>query len=700
MLATVARETRKFALRERSFFAMLRRAKLGPSFLMFLLLFSGGIKQVQASTPELTQKLVSGRSARTIPHRFTIVPSSVSMAPNQTQHFGVTDAQGNPVAVHWNISGLHCAGLACGNIDADGNYTPPASLSHSLEITLEGVVISDPNFSVMTRVEIVPGAAPVPNSVPASGVQVSGVQVSDTKPASATPLVERVSATPNYSVAANQRENQAVAPAPAIANSSVRQSAPAPTPNVIAAAPKVEAHAPTAVTTGLLPLPSAVAATPDVKPSSNSARQQMPPVPDAVAAAPVVKGKRRHSDEGMILLDLPSNVSNLTVPKKSESTTPGQAAPSKVVASSSAPVTSSSSATARMADKIAAPATTTTAATHNQVADLRPLPSPANAAQIAKAPPVSTLSPVQPTVQPTVSFAVAPAAPSTTIATLKAETKPAPASVVNIPVPAQPEVRPPTSATVVAPVAPRQMASIGITNTNPQMPAIVQTAPSVSHVSGTTTSGTNPSATIPATNTSTATISSMPAGTVVTYRDGELRIDAENTTLAEVLKLVAKKMGAVIDVPPGSGEERIVEHVGPGHPNDVLTQLLNGSHFNFIIVNSAIHPNEPAEVLLSMQGTDTSTPLGAPTPALAPTTSAFWTPPDPTLKPLPLPPQYDPSLAPPPNRESLTPDAISELMRAKAKELRERAMQQAGVQPDNSQPPPPPPPAPQQTQEQ
>jgi hypothetical protein len=201
----------------------------------------------------------------------------------------------------------------------------------------------------------------------------------------------------------------------------------------------------------------------------------------------------------------------------------------------------------------------------------------------------------------------------------------------------------------------------------------VPTAPSLSNVPATSSAATVPT----------------PAGTVVTYHDGQLKIDAENTTLAEVLKLVGKKMGAVIDVPPGSGEERIVEHVGPGHPNDVLTQLLNGSHFNFIIVNSPLHPNEPAEVLLSMQGTDTSTPVAAPAPAPAPTTSALWTPPDPTLKPLPLPPQYDPSLAAPANKESLTPDAISELMRAKAKELRERAMQQAGVSPDSSSPPQP-----------
>jgi len=654
MLATVARTTRKFVLRERSSFAMLRWAEVGLRFLAILLLLgSWGLQELHASTTELTQKLVSSRSARTIPHRFTIVPNGVSLAPNQTQRFGVTDAQGNPVAVHWNISGLHCAGLACGNIDAEGNYSPPASLSRPLEITLEGVVISDPNYSVMTRVEIVPGASP-------TSIPVSGVQISDAKTVAAPP-VEKAAVTPNYS-----------------------------TPNVISAAPKVDAQPPSAKT-GQLPLPSAVAATPVVMPTSNSNRQPMPPVPDAVAAAPVVKGKRRHSDEGTILLDVPSNVSNLTVPKKPETVTQRQVTPSRVVASAPG--------TAKVTDKVMAPVATTTAPTHNQVADLRPLPSPAIAPQVAK-PLVPTSTPVQPSVQSSAA-AVVTTTPATSAAPVapKAAAQPTVVSVVNVPIAAQPVPRVPTSAPVVASDAPKQMASMSSTNANPPMPTIVQTMPSLTSTSS-APSGKSPSPTLPAaasapTATSASTASGT-VGTVVTYRDGQLRIDAENTTLAEVLKLVAKKMGAMIDVPPGSGEERIVEHVGPGHPNDVLTQLLNGSHFNFIIVNSALHPNEPAEVLLSMQSTDTSTPVAPPTPA--PTTSALWTPPDPTLRPVPLPPQYDSSLTPPANRESLTPDAISELMRAKAKELRERAMQQAGTQPDTSQPPQPPPaqPEPQQ----
>jgi len=84
---------------------------------------------------------------------------------------------------------------------------------------------------------------------------------------------------------------------------------------------------------------------------------------------------------------------------------------------------------------------------------------------------------------------------------------------------------------------------------------------------------------------------------VVTYRDGQLAIDAENSTLADVLQVVAEKTGALIDVPPGSGLERIVEHTGPGHAEDVLATLLNGSAFDFIIVGSS-RSRDPIQVLL------------------------------------------------------------------------------------------------------
>ena len=125
---------------------------------------------------------------------------------------------------------------------------------------------------------------------------------------------------------------------------------------------------------------------------------------------------------------------------------------------------------------------------------------------------------------------------------------------------------------------------------------------------------------------------------VVTYQNGQLTIDAETLTLAEVLKLVAEKTGAEIDVPSGSGLDRIIEHAGPGRAEDVLASLLNGSPFDFVIVSSPQPPHDPTQVLLFLHRKDTpatdqtvnasAQPTTPSSPALfkPPTTSVLFTP--------------------------------------------------------------------------
>jgi hypothetical protein len=654
---------------------MLRCRKFGVPFLLIPLLLTGW--GYCASNAELTQKLVSSRAARTVPHRFTIVPSSVSLVPNQTQHFGVTDAQGNPVTVHWNVSGLHCSGLACGNIDADGNYTPPSSLSQPLEITLEGVVVSDPNYSVMTHVQIVPGTGPTPVAVPASSIQVSSA-----KQVPPPQVAEKAAITPSRDLPSSQ----AIAAPASVSQDSARQQIQQPSTQVIAAAPKIEAHAP-APNTGLLSLPNAVTAAPVVNTSSNSSNsshQQMP-LPNAVAAAPVVKEKKRNSGDGMILLDLPSSVSNLTAQKKAE---PAQSAVSRATVASE----SISTGEKARSSPVVAPSATPMPSTSTKPSPVVAVDSRlSGSATIASHQAVASPDAGEPKLPLAAISVPATTAPNTTgpavmpAAALQNHSQPV--TIIATPEVSKREVQAPLVASIVPSTAAKLAAPV-------PTQAVVSTSNSALSTNvNVSTGGSGAGVSAAPAGTSALT----PAGTMVTYRDGKLTIDAENITLAEVLQLVAKKMGAIIDVPPGSGQERIVEHVGPGYPNDVLTRLLNGSHFNFIIVNSALHPNEPAEVLLSMQGSDTSVPAVAPAAPTTAASSVLWTPPDPTLRPLPLPPQYDSSLAPPANKESLTPDALSQLMRDKARELRERAMQQAGSQPDASQPPAPSPqPAPQQ----
>jgi hypothetical protein len=85
----------------------------------------------------------------------------------------------------------------------------------------------------------------------------------------------------------------------------------------------------------------------------------------------------------------------------------------------------------------------------------------------------------------------------------------------------------------------------------------------------------------------------------VSYQGGLLTISAQNSTLSEILRDVRKLTGASIEIPAGAGaNERVVTHLGPGAPRDVLAVLLNGSSFNYVLLGSSADPTAIASVIL------------------------------------------------------------------------------------------------------
>jgi hypothetical protein len=87
----------------------------------------------------------------------------------------------------------------------------------------------------------------------------------------------------------------------------------------------------------------------------------------------------------------------------------------------------------------------------------------------------------------------------------------------------------------------------------------------------------------------------------VSFQGGLLEISAQNSTLGEILRDVRKLTGASIEIPPGANgaNERVVTHLGPGAPRDVLAVLLNGSSFNYVMVGSSSDPTAVSSVILS-----------------------------------------------------------------------------------------------------
>jgi hypothetical protein len=178
----------------------------------------------------------------------------------------------------------------------------------------------------------------------------------------------------------------------------------------------------------------------------------------------------------------------------------------------------------------------------------------------------------------------------------------------------------------------------------------------------------------PATSQTSAQTSASQNAPTVTYQDGLLTIDAPNSTLADVLKLVAEKSGATIEIPPGTGLERIVEHTGPAPAQDVLARLLNGSAYDFIIVSSPQIPHGPAQVLLSLHKPDLPAAIRPELPRPAPVSAALYTPSAETPAAMVLPLTIDPSSLPP--KEQLTPEVVGQMMRDRGEQLRQAIQQQ------------------------
>jgi hypothetical protein len=84
----------------------------------------------------------------------------------------------------------------------------------------------------------------------------------------------------------------------------------------------------------------------------------------------------------------------------------------------------------------------------------------------------------------------------------------------------------------------------------------------------------------------------------VSYANGQLTIVAQNSTLNDILRAVHQQTGAVVET-PGSANERVMTHLGPGPARDVLAALLNGSHFDYVMLGSAENPTAVAHVILT-----------------------------------------------------------------------------------------------------
>jgi hypothetical protein len=96
---------------------------------------------------------------------------------------------------------------------------------------------------------------------------------------------------------------------------------------------------------------------------------------------------------------------------------------------------------------------------------------------------------------------------------------------------------------------------------------------------------------------------------VVTWEGNQLTIDAENSTLTAILMAVRTRTGASMEIPAAASAQRVFVHIGPGPVRDVLSSLLYGTGFDYIVETAEDNPDELRSVVLTAEGTgDDSAP--------------------------------------------------------------------------------------------
>lgn len=69
----------------------------------------------------------------------------------------------------------------------------------------------------------------------------------------------------------------------------------------------------------------------------------------------------------------------------------------------------------------------------------------------------------------------------------------------------------------------------------------------------------------------------------ISWDGKELTIDADNSTLSEILLGIRARTGASIDMPPSTNAEKVFVHLGPAPIREVLSSLLYGTDFDYVI---------------------------------------------------------------------------------------------------------------------
>lgn len=160
-------------------------------------------------------------------------------------------------------------------------------------------------------------------------------------------------------------------------------------------------------------------------------------------------------------------------------------------------------------------------------------------------------------------------------------------------------------------------------------------------------------------------VNDPPTKASVIWNAQGLSIDAKNSSLQEILNEISEQTGSKIE---GMGQDQRVYGVyGPGQPQEVLSDLLEGSGYNVLMVGNAAR-GVPREIQLSER------PQGGAQPNAPVSQGEMYEPPvAPYQPPQPI---VQPNQPPSPR----TPQQILQEMQQRQEQLREEQMRQQQMQ--------------------
>ncbi len=156
-------------------------------------------------------------------------------------------------------------------------------------------------------------------------------------------------------------------------------------------------------------------------------------------------------------------------------------------------------------------------------------------------------------------------------------------------------------------------------------------------------------------------INDHPAPAAITWDSSGLRINAANSSLKQILGDVATATGAKVE---GFGsDQRVFGEYGPGQLRDVLSQLLQGSGYNVLMVGDQAQ-GAPLQIVLSARRSGTAPAMAAaPSQGQNDDDSAADNEVDDQPQPMPVPPAMRPGFGPgAPGGPVRTPQQVIEEM--------------------------------------